>query len=327
MSRSNLSPVIVFGGAGFIGTHLLRSLVESGRHQRIVSYDIGEPSIPVSGVEYIRGDVCEPIEIGGVVEDAEIYNLAAVHTTPGHEDWEYFWTNVHGATHVCDFAAAVGCRFLLFTSSISVYGATEAPVEENSKLTPDSSYGRSKLQAEEIHRVWVRSNADRRLVVVRPAVIFGPGEGGNFVRLANLLSRNRFVYPGRRDTIKSCGYVGELIRSMEFARKLGRQEFTYNLCYEPRITIEEICTTFSQVAGFNQPRITIPFKLMSIGGMAFEMLGSFGIRTSINRARLRKLVLSTNVLPKALIEAGYAYETDLREALSRWRHASNNSFV
>jgi nucleoside-diphosphate-sugar epimerase len=327
MPSSRVIPAIVFGGAGFIGTHLLRRLVEGGRHERIVSYDRREPSEAVPGVEYIRGDVCEPIQIGGLVQGSEIYNLAAVHTTPGHEDWEYFWTNVHGATHVCDFAAAAGCRFLLFTSSISVYGPTEAPVEESSRLNPDSAYGRSKLQAEEIHRAWLRSNAERRLVVVRPAVIFGPGEGGNFVRLADLLSRNRFVYPGRRDTIKSCGYVGELIRSMEFARELGRQEFTYNLCYEHRITIEEICTTFSKVAGFNEPRITIPFRLMAMGGMAFEMLGLFGVKTSINRARLRKLVLSTNVLPKALIDAGYIYETDLRESLSRWSRASNNSFV
>ncbi len=55
---------------------------------------------------------------------AEVYNLAAVHTTPGHEDWEYFWTNVWGAIHICEFATRVDARMVFFTSSISTYGPT-----------------------------------------------------------------------------------------------------------------------------------------------------------------------------------------------------------
>lgn len=321
------SCAIVFGGAGFIGTHLLAHLTATGRYQRLISYDIRAPQRPVAGVDYIIGDVREPIQLTGELAGAEIYNLAAVHTTPGHEDWEYFWTNVLGATHVCDFAHRIGTSFLLFTASISVYGPTEAPVDERTPPAPVSAYGRSKFQAEGIHRSWLENGGDRRLVIVRPAVIFGPGEGGNFTRLAGLLAKKRFVYPGRKDTIKSCGYVGELVNSMEFARGLGRLEFTYNLSYPERTTSETICQAFAKVAGFAAPTRVVPLKLMLLAGFGFEVLGKLGLKTSINRERVWKLVRSTNILPTALVEAGYTYQTDIESALVAWKHASEGRFT
>ncbi len=86
---------------------------------------------------------------------------------------------------------------------------------------PVSDYGRSKLLAEGIHRQWLAGEAARRLVIARPAVIFGQGEGGNFTRLAKALRKGTFVYPGRKDTIKCCGYVGEIVRSMDHAMGLA----------------------------------------------------------------------------------------------------------
>ncbi|MBP2151674.1 NAD-dependent epimerase/dehydratase family protein [Xanthobacter flavus] len=318
---------IVFGGAGFIGTHLLRHLTQTGRYKRILSVDIKDPKWPVDSVEYVNADVRGPIDLPNNPHGAEIYNLAAVHTTPGHEDWEYFWTNVLGASNVCKYAKMIGSSYIVFTSSISIYGPTEAPVDEKSKPAPNSAYGRSKLLAEGIHGAWLENGLANRLVVVRPAVIFGPGEGGNFTRLADLLSKGRFVYPGRRDAIKSCGYVGELVRSIEFARGLGRREFVYNFAYPARTTTEEICRNFSEIAGFPPPKLTISLKLMLAAGVVFEVLSAFGLKTSINRARMRKLAHSTNVLPTALSEAGYFYETDIKIALARWKMASNGNFV
>lgn len=60
--------------------------------------------------------------------------------------------------------------------------------------------GWSKWLAEGIHRAWRDEDPTRRLVIVRPGAIFGPGEGGNFTRMARLLERGLFVFPGRTDT-------------------------------------------------------------------------------------------------------------------------------
>src|SRR3954447_27011648 len=110
---------IVFGGAGFIGSHLLRRLYRAQRYDGLVSVDIAEPRLSIDGVRYEKFDISHPIPAGLWGEGPfDIYNLAAVHTTPGHEDWEYYWTNVNGATHICRFATEIGAERILFTSTM-----------------------------------------------------------------------------------------------------------------------------------------------------------------------------------------------------------------
>ncbi|WP_062205866.1 NAD(P)-dependent oxidoreductase [Aureimonas sp. AU12] len=316
---------IVFGGAGFIGTHLLRSLAASGAYGRLVSVDMAPPADPVEGVDYRSHDIRKPIpdSIGGPDSTggdfAEAYNLAAVHRTPGHEPHEYYETNVGGAIEVCDFARRTGIPAILFTSSIAVYGPGEDLKSETTPPTPTSDYGRSKLLAERVHREWQASDAARRLVVARPAVIFGKGENGNFTRLAGALRKGVFVYPGRKDTIKSCGYVGELVDTMAFTMGRDEPSILYNFCYPHAYTIEEICQSFERVAQLPKPRGLIPQGLMNGAALPFEVLDKVGLRNSINRERIAKLVLSTRVEPGYLNASGYRFGTDLDEAIRRWK--------
>src|SRR5262249_46733292 len=145
----------------------------SREYSALVSLDIGEPRFVVNGVSYRYHDVRHPIPEDICESVTEIYNFAAVHVTPGHEDWEYFWTNIFGAIHCCTYAAAVGCPTILFTSSISVYGPSELPRDEGAPLEPNTTYGMSKKIAEAVHELWHRQQSGSQLIIVRPAVIYG----------------------------------------------------------------------------------------------------------------------------------------------------------
>ncbi len=312
---------VVFGGAGFIGRHLIASLLARG-YGEVVSADLLVPAEPVPGVRYVTCDVRQPIpaDLAASAPD-EVYNLAAVHQTPGHADNEYFETNVPGAQNILDYCRSQGTEKVCFTSSIAVYGPGEAPRDEESPLAPVSAYGRSKREAELLHIAWAAETETRRLVIVRPAVIFGPGEGGNFTRLAGALRRRIFFYPGRRDTIKACGYVGELVNSMRFAMERGEERFVYNFCYPRDYTIQDICEAFREVAGSPAPLGALPLGPLLAVARFFELLAMAGLKTGIHRARVLKVVQSTHIIPKTLVEAGYGYETDLAEGLRRWRAA------
>ena len=316
---------IVFGGAGFIGSHLLKRLAAGYPDAELYSVDTSvEPRFRVEGVHYVEHDVSKaiPRQLCGT-GDATIFNLAAVHTTPGHEDWEYYHTNILGACNVCRYASQIGARRIVFTSSIAVYGPDEAPRDEDSEIAPVSAYGRSKMMAEAVHELWqAERDGERHLTIVRPAVIYGPGERGNFTRLANLLAKGRFVYPGRKDTIKSCGYVKDLVSSMLFMAAKPDGKTVYNFCYPERYTSEDICAAFSEAAGYERPRIVAPIGLMLLGGLAFEVLSRLGIRTKINRARIKKLYHSTNIVPKRLQDASFRYGYTLRDSLTDWQSAS-----
>jgi nucleoside-diphosphate-sugar epimerase len=314
MSRS----AIVFGGNGFIGRHLLGSLKSRG-YKRLVAVDIRPEHNPLTDVEYVYGDVRQSLDRIATGAFDEAYNLAAIHTTPGHEDHEYYDTNVSGAINVVRYCESHGISTLCFTSSIAVYGPDEDAKSEESVLNPVSAYGKSKLQAEEIHRIWADRESNRRLSIVRPAVVFGPGEGGNFTRLPKALATGIFFYPGRRDTIKGCGYVGELVRTIEFSLGQTEKIYLYNFCYPVPYTIQDICEAYCRVADLPKPRGTVPTSLMKVATLPFEALNAAGVKNGICRARVLKLVHSTHIVPGKLVSDGYEFETDLDEALVRWR--------
>jgi GlcNAc-P-P-Und epimerase len=316
--------VAVFGGAGFIGTHLLGRLAAEGRYSELYCFDIAEPQTRIANVRYVKCDVRYPIPIDICgAGPPDIFNFAAVHTTPGHEDWEYFWTNVSGAVHVCDFATSIGANRISFTSSISVYGPSEDPKDEDCELQPESAYGRSKLLAENIHGVWQSERSGQRSVsIVRPAVIYGVGEHGNFTRLARLMQRGLFVYPGRTDTVKACGYVEDLVSSMLYMQGRNTGLNVYNFCYPQPYTTEQICASFCEVAQFKKPSIVIPTFAIMTAALLFEALAAIGLRTSINRARVRKLQHSTYIVPRRLLQSGFQYAFDLRSSLAHWKASS-----
>ncbi|MCR5876733.1 NAD(P)-dependent oxidoreductase [Phenylobacterium sp. J426] len=241
---------VITGSSGFIGTRLARRLAEDARYDRIVAVDIAPPRERVPKVEYVEGDVRHPLPTALGLGVDEIYNLAAVHRTPGHPPAEYYDTNVNGALQVTRFAAACEIPTIVFTSSISVYGPSEDVVAEDSPLRPVSDYGRSKRMAELIHEDWQVAAAGRRLVIVRPGVVFGPGEFGNYTHLANALRRGYFAFPGRRDTVKSGGYVDELLGTFAFALTRNEPFIRYNFADPQLSTTEDIVAAFRDVAGW-----------------------------------------------------------------------------
>ena len=305
---------LIFGGSGFIGSHVAEALAAGG--EDVVVADIVEPTVSIPGVTFLRCDVRRPITIDPGEGFDKIFNLAAVHRTPGHAPGEYYETNVLGAQNVVAWCEQAAQHTLIFTSSISVYGPSEEMKSEASEPTPNADYGRSKLIAESIHRHWAASSADNRLTIVRPAVVFGHGERGNFTRLAHALSRGRFLYAGRKDTIKACGYVEDLVDAMLYVDGLGKPETIFNFCYDHQYSIEEICTAFHDVAGYPLPRM-LPRRLLKTAMTTLRVINP-NDRGPIVAARIAKLTLSTNIDPAFLREHGYTWPTDLEGGLRKW---------
>jgi GlcNAc-P-P-Und epimerase len=315
---------IVFGGSGFIGTHLLRKLVASGAN-RVISADIRDPKDVVPGVEYRRADVRNLSGFAVPTPISTLYNLAAVHRTPGHPDHEYYETNVLGASEVTAFARRMAVKEIVFTSSISVYGPGEETKLETSPLAPVSPYGRSKMLAERIHRAWFDEGPEHRLLIVRPAVIFGPGEGGNFTRMAKLLKAGVFVYPGRRNTIKACFYVDDLLDAIMFARSAPDRFVLFNACYPDRYTLEEIVEAFRTKHFARVKTFEIPLGLVLTATRLLRPVSAMGL--GIHPERVMKLARSTDIAPGWLEDHHASMRGRIASALDRWAEHSKGSFT
>lgn len=318
--------VLITGASGFVGTRLVRRLVESGRFAFVRATDVLPPRERIDGVEYGTWDVREPAPTELANGVSTIVNLAAVHRTPGHEPHEYYDTNVLGAVNTAALAREAGVSRIVFTSSISVYGYAETTIDEGAPLQPASDYGRSKLIAEQVLQEWYREGRDRRLVVVRPGIVFGPGEFGNYSRLAKALRQGYFAYPGRRDTVKSGGYVDELISSIFFAIDHAAPQITYNFAYPDPSTTEQIVESFRKVTGWRIKAPTLPMGAVLAVARIFEALDGVGLRNPIHRERVRRLSHSTPVSPAWLLASGYQFNTTLEDALRLWSFESQGRF-
>lgn len=305
---------VIFGGCGFIGQHTQRLLREKFPGAKIYVADL-----LADGSEYFQKiDVREPIEMLGTFgKSTLIFNFAAVHRTPGHPDYAYFETNIRGAENVCNFARKHGIENIVFTSSIAPYGAAEELKSEETLPTPNTPYGISKLVAEKIHQTWAAENSNHRLSIVRPGIVFGTGENGNMTRLFKGLRGRKFAYAGRKDTIKACIYVKDLVRVMLAMAENENSDKVqlHNCCYYPSFTIEQIAKTMLKATGLKRFIPYIPKKPMMAAATVCGMLGGLGL--GICPARVKKLMISTNIDGQKL-SRNYPLSYTLEEAFKDW---------
>lgn len=333
---------IITGGTGFIGTHLTNLLNEVHPEAKVWNLDIVKPGTPNPVVKNYKPAVREGETLGSTFVECDIrkpigelpftptpedviFNFAAVHRTPGHEDIEYFETNIRGAENVCAFAEKYGIKTMVFTSSIAPYGASEQLKTEETLPTPNTAYGISKLVAEKIHMAWQAGGADRKLTIVRPGVVFGRGENGNFSRLYWGIRKHTFAYPGRKDTIKACVYVKELVRFIMWNVEERKTSFgIFNCTFEPAYTIEQIVSAMNKVTGLTQSVPYIPNSVIMPLAVGAKLLGS---PMGICPARVKKLQISTNICGKKMASSGYQFKWTFEEALEDWYKDNKNLYL
>jgi nucleoside-diphosphate-sugar epimerase len=322
MEQSTMN-YFIFGGSGFIGSHLVSRIREQNTSATIYNLDIVESNHNHQSV-FIRCDVRNLIEIDAPVSSDDIvFNLAAIHRIPGHLDHEYFETNIYGATNVCKFAEEHKIKKIVFTSSIASYGVAEDLKMETTLATPNMPYGISKLVAEKIHEIWQTHDDNRRLLIVRPGIAFGKGENGNFTRLYWGIRNRRFFYPGRKDIIKACIYVKELVNilmTMVDKQQVGVE--LYNCTFSPANTIEQIVEVIKRVTNLKRNTIKINAFLLIAVTCAIGALG--GKKFGIHPERIKRLMTSTNISSKKLLSSGYHFKYTFEDALADWFGDNDN---
>lgn len=332
------SSVVIFGGAGYIGSYFAAHLLEEGLAENIVLADITKvkekiwPSVVLQAekegkLRYVECDVRKPLDPAQLPDKCDlIANFAAVHREPGHEDYEYYETNLAGAENVCAWAAAVGCPRIIFTSSIAPYGISPEPKTEKSLTVPVTAYGGSKLAAEKMHQTWQAGDPENRyLSIVRPGVVFGPGEDGNVPRMIRALRKGYFFYTGNKDTVKAGGYIKELPRAMVYVLERQEQQkehvALYNFTLKTPPTFGEYVNEIRSVAGISRDVANVPFPLLLTASYMIETVARpLGIKHPFSPVRVRKLVRPNHIIPNYLIENEYPFAYDLHGAMEDWKN-------
>lgn len=148
--------ILVTGGAGYIGSHTVRALIDAGFTPIVVdNFSRGHRSAIPKGVKVIELDIADS-KLVNIMKDNNIKGIMhfAAHSQVGESMINpsiYYENNVVGSYRLIESARQAGVQYFVFSSTAAVYGEPEeVPIVETTKLQPTNVYGRTKLMIEEM---------------------------------------------------------------------------------------------------------------------------------------------------------------------------------
>lgn len=312
---SNRLRIAVIGGSGFIGTRLVAKLLALG-HQVVIG-DIRESD---AYPDYRRFcDVTRASTLPLVLEGCDtVYNLAAEHRDDVRPISRYYKVNCDGTRNLCESMSTLGIPRLIFASTVAIYGFTGSEsVTENQGPAPFNDYGRSKAEAEDVVKGWQVAGDGRMAGILRPTVVFGPGNRGNVYNLLSLQASGRFLMIGPGTNRKSMAYVENVAAALEWMLELQSGQHIFNYVDEPDMTMAELVALTSEVLG-KSPRFKIPKALGLAGGALCDLIaGITNASLPVSRVRVEKFCMDTRFSAHKIRSAGFRPDTSLRDALRR----------
>ena len=172
--------MLVTGGTGFVGSHLVTALVGVGAHVAVLARRPGAPRASDQDPVVIVGDLTDRESLDAAVERARpelVFHLGAI-ASSGAVAARCVRVNVEGTVNLLGALAGVGYERLVHTSTSEVYGDAPAPFDEASPTRPRSAYGASKLAAELFCEQGHR-NLGWPVVQLRVGTTYGPGQAAD----------------------------------------------------------------------------------------------------------------------------------------------------
>jgi nucleoside-diphosphate-sugar epimerase len=204
-----MSKVLVTGATGFVGRHLCSLLIERG--YEVVGTSRSGADDPLARRSELRmiGDIGDDVEWSPILEgvDYVVHLAARVHVMQDTESdplTEFRRVNVEGTKQLLNDRQMLNVKRLIYLSTVKVHGEStvERPFRITDEPSPIDPYAQSKLEAEQFVRT-IGSKVGFETVIIRPPLVYGPGVGGNFLRLIGMVKRGIPLPFGRIDNRRS----------------------------------------------------------------------------------------------------------------------------
>ncbi len=317
--------VLITGGAGFIGSHLVDSQLAQGHQVRVLDLHLGrlKEAPPHPRLELVQGDIRDRRVVERSLAGVEVvYHLASAHLQVSLRPTDYWQINVEATTSLLEAAHAARVQRLVHCSSVGVMGDIKNPPgDESSPLHPTNHYEQTKLAGENAARQFAASTG-LPVVVARPAWVHGP-RCPRTAKLLRAIWKGRFVVFGSGGTLRHPLYVADAVRGLErCAEAASAPGEVYILAGDRPVTVELLVRTAAEVLQVPPPRIHLPVGLGLLAAYALEWAFRPLGKTPPFSRRSMDFFLKDNAYDtrKAQHGLGFHPKVDLRSGLeASWR--------
>jgi dihydroflavonol-4-reductase len=255
---------VVTGGAGFIGSHLVDQLVESGHHVRVIERPGADVDHLPPTAEVFFADIRDRAALLRGLDGARrVYHLAANPNLWVHDRREFEEVNHQGTIHVLDAALAAGAKRILHTSTESILTKAKGngPIDENIEISVGDAVGpycRSKLLAEQ----YAFSLAKKGLpvVVANPTVPVGPGDRGLSPPTRLIVEFCTGGLPATMDCTLNVIDVRDVARGLSLVMDRGELGRRYILGHA-NLTLVGFLGLLAELTGVPVPRWRVPYSV------------------------------------------------------------------
>lgn len=257
--------ILVIGGAGFIGSHLVNYLWP--KHNVIVFDCTPIPPLGNKNVKAILGDITKSEGLKQTIESIEpdvIVNLAALHFIPFCENHpkETVEINVTGTINILESLKYLKKRpQFVFASTVAVYKNSHKVLKEDSDVDPSTVYGRSKMMAERK----IKSLCEFLGItycILRFSNVYGKGDLNNHLipEILNAINKKEEITLGNVNTLRDFIYIKDLCRAL--ATVINQKVTgTYNVCSNKSYSAKDIVKLISEISKQNLSIKVLPDKI------------------------------------------------------------------
>ena len=314
-------PVLVTGGGGFIGRHLVSALRAQGQCVRVL---VRRPdtarALASLGAEAIVGDLLDPAAMRRAVSGVRaVYHLAGRLFIPGSAPKAYARLHVDAPLALLEACAAADrFEFFVLCSTTGVQGPTDTvPAREDDPVNPQNAYECTKAEGERRTREFA-ARARVALVIARPGLVYGPGDR-HLLAWFRAIRAGRYRVIGRGLNHLHPIYVDDVVRALllsaSHATTDGR---AYHLVGSRAVTMNELSHAIGVAVGRPVPRAHLPTAVAYALAAGLEMLPVPRRVLPLTRSRVRFMV-QNRVYDgsRAREELGFVPAVELADGLSR----------
>jgi len=307
----------ITGGSGFIGGHLVESLVARGFEVRALVHR--RPLRPDVKVETWPGDICDKELLRRALKGTDIlFHLASALGASAIGRDEFRRINAQGTESVLESALSAGVGRVVHFSSAGVLGSVRKGdiAAESSPPKPISIYDKTKLEGEEAALRFARKGLD--VVILRPGWAYGPGDRRTF-KLIKAVSSGRFVMATRGKGFQTPVYIDDLVKGILLAGEKGQKGEVYNLAGGEILTVRAMVGEIAAACGRKLPRVYLPALPARPAALLLEKaFAPLRREPPLNRSKLSFFIHSKPLsIDKAKLALGYAPEFNFRNGIAR----------